>query len=227
MNESEESTQEERMVKVTNVMAGSLDGAIASHPNESDDQRKAMGFINEADHDHVRALLQQCDAVVVGAHSVNISGGVMEVVNDQGVRPTWVMCTRTGFDLDAPIWNAPQTPKWLATDRDLPDVKKSGADRTLVYASQPAEGAGLVQTITEACASAGLKRLLLFGGGYINAAFYEAGAVDEFVATICPVMVGSEQRVPIVQPVLTSPTHFALSSVRAEGNLVFIHYIAK
>ena len=34
-------------VSIINVMAGSLDGAIASHPNESDDERKAMGFINE------------------------------------------------------------------------------------------------------------------------------------------------------------------------------------
>jgi hypothetical protein len=66
-----------------NVMAGSLDGAIASHPNESDDERKAMGFINEADHDHVREpSRQQCDAVIAGGHSVNVSGGVMEVVND-------------------------------------------------------------------------------------------------------------------------------------------------
>lgn len=223
----EESNQQASLVKVTNVMAGSLDGAIASHPNESDDQRKAMGFINEADHDHVRGLLHKCDAVIVGAHSVNISGGVMEVVNDQGVHPTWVMCTRTGFELDAPIWNAPQTPKWLVTDRNLPPFKKSGADQTLVYASSPAEGDGLVQTIIEACASAGHKRLLLFGGGYINAAFYEAGAVDEFVVTICPVIVGSERRVPIVQPALTSPTHFSLGNVKTEGNLVFVHYIAE
>ena len=104
---------------------------------------------------------------------------------------------------------------------------RGAADRTLIYASPPAAGDGLVQTIIEACAGAGLKRLLLFGGGYINAAFYEAGVVDEFIVTICPVMVGSEQRVPIVQPTLTSPTHFSLDKVNTEGNLVFVHYIAK
>ena len=223
----DESNKSARQVKVTNVMAGSIDGAIASHPNESDDQRKAMGFINEADHDHVRNLLQKCDGVVVGAHSVNISGGVMEVINDEGVHPTWVMCTRTGFDSDATIWNSPKTPKWLVTDRKLSADKINAADRTLIYASPPAAGGGLVQTIIEACAGAGLKRLLLFGGGYINAAFYEAGVVDEFIVTICPVMVGSEQRVPIVQPTLTSPTHFSLDKVNTEGNLVFVHYIAK
>ena len=213
-------------VSIINVMAGSLDGAIASHPDESDDERKAMGFINEADHDHVRELLASCDAVIAGGHSVNVSGGVMEVVNDAGQHPTWILCTRSGFEADAPTWNAPSTAKWLVSDHALPNVNTKGSDRTLVYDTPEAPGKGLVQTICEACAEANFKRVLLFGGGFINAAFYEAGAVDEFVVTICPVIVGSEKRVPIVQPALSGPTHFALDSVKTEGNLVFIHYIA-
>ena len=107
-------------VSIVNVMAGSLDGAIASHPDESDDERKAMGFINEADHEHVRELLASCDAVIAGGHSVNVSGGVMEVVNDAGQHPTWILCTRSGFEADAPIWNAPNTAKWLVSDQALP-----------------------------------------------------------------------------------------------------------
>jgi riboflavin biosynthesis pyrimidine reductase len=213
-------------VSIINVMAGSLDGAIASNPDESDDERKAMGFINEADHDHVRELLASCDAVIAGGHSVNVSGGVMEVVNDAGRHPTWILCTRSGFEVDAPIWNAPDTAKWLVSDQALPDVKTNGSDRTLIYGSPEAPEKGLVQTICEACAEENFKRVLLFGGGFINAAFYEAGAVDEFVVTICPVIVGSEKRVPIVQPSLSGPTHFTLDSVKTEGNLVFIHYIA-
>ena len=211
-------------VTITNVMAGSLDGAIASHPNESDDERKAMGFINETDHEHVRKLLGQCDAVVVGAHSVNVSGGVMEVTNDKGVCPTWIMCTRTGFTSDAPIWNFPRTKKWLASDKDLPEERSQGAERVLVYGS--GEGNSLVHSIRSACAERGLNRVLVFGGGYINAEFYEAGAIDEFILTICPVVVGSEHRVPIVQPVMSSPVHFTLESAKTEGNLVFLHYIA-
>ena len=214
-------------VSIINVMAGSLDGAIASHPDESDDVRKAMGFINEADHDHVRELLASCDAVIAGGHSVNVSGGVMEVVNDAGEHPTWILCTRSGFDADAPIWNAPNTAKWLVSDQALPNVKTNGSDRTLVYGTPEAPGKGLVQTICDACAEANFKRVLLFGGGFINAAFYEAGAVDEFIVTICPVIVGSEKRVPIVQPALSGHTHFTLDSVKTEGNMVFIHYIAE
>ena len=112
-------------VSIINVMAGSLDGAIASHPNESDDERKAMGFINEADHDHVRELLASYDAVIAGGHSVNVSGGVMEVVNDAGQHPTWILCTRSGFEADAPIWNSPNTAKWLVSDKSLPSAKTS------------------------------------------------------------------------------------------------------
>ena len=72
-----------------------------------------------------------------------------------------------------------------------------------------------------------VEEVLLFGGGFINAAFYEAGAVDGFILTICPVIVGSEKRVPIVQPALSGPTHFILDNVKTEGNLVFIYYIAE
>ena len=222
----QQSQTHQQKVYITNVMAGSLDGAIASHPEESDNERKAMGFINEADHDHVRHLLSTCDAVVVGAHSVNVSGGVMEVLNDQGKHPTWIMCTRTGFDAADPIWNAPATPKWLVSNRSLPDEKTKGADRTVIY-DQELGSRSLVEAICEACAEADLKRVLLFGGGFINSEFYEAGAVDAFTLTVCPVIIGSEHRVPIVQPTLTGPTHFKLEGIKTEGDLVFIHYIAK
>jgi riboflavin biosynthesis pyrimidine reductase len=213
-------------VRITNVMAASLDGVIASHPNESDDERKAMGFTNEVDHDHVRRLLTESDAVIVGAHSVNVSGGVMEVMNDKGKFPTWIMCTRTGFAHKAPIWNHPSTPKWLVSDKDLPVDKMTGAEQTLVYNPLTDGDNGMVHAIVDACAKAGLKRVLLFGGGVINAKFYEAGAINEFIVTICPVIVGSDQGVPIVQPSLSIPTHFKLEGVKTDGNLVFIHYIA-
>ena len=127
--------------------------------------------------------------VVVGAHSVNVSGGVMEVLNDQGKHPTWIMCTRTGFDAADPIWNAPATPKWLVSNRSLPDEKTKGADRTVIY-DQELESRSLVEAICEACAEADLKRVLLFGGGFINSEFYEAGAVDAFTLTVCPVIIG-------------------------------------
>ena len=67
-------------MRIINVMGASIDGRIASHPNESDAERKRYGFTNEADHAHLRRLLATCNAVIVGGHSVNVSGGVMEVV---------------------------------------------------------------------------------------------------------------------------------------------------
>ena len=66
-------------MRVINVMGASIDGRIGSHPAESDAERKRYGFTNEADHAHLRGLLGDCDAVIVGGHSVNVSGGVMEV----------------------------------------------------------------------------------------------------------------------------------------------------
>ncbi|HBL37554.1 MAG TPA: hypothetical protein DDZ19_00385, partial [Flavobacteriales bacterium] len=75
-------------MRIINVMGASIDGRIASHPNESDADRKRYGFTNEADRAHLDRLLAECDAVIVGGHSVNVSGGVMEVQRKDGQYPT-------------------------------------------------------------------------------------------------------------------------------------------
>ncbi|MDE0871750.1 MAG: RibD family protein [Flavobacteriales bacterium] len=210
------------MMRIINVMGASLDGRIASHPNESDADRKQSGFTNEVDHDHVVALVKTCDAVVVGGHSVNVSGGVMEVVNEQGRNPTWVVCSNRGFEKDEPIWNFPRTPKWIVSKTELPQVMVDQADQHIVYGDQ-----GLVESALNACRDAGFKRVLLFGGGQVNRAFYAAGAVDELILSVCPVLVGCSSGVPIVAPELDVPVQFELKNVQQDGDLVFLHYLVK
>lgn len=209
-------------MQIINVMGASIDGRIASHPNESDAERKRYGFTNEADHAHLRRLLATCDAVIVGGHSVNVSGGVMEVQREDGVYPTWVLCSNSGFASDQPIWSQPNTPKWLVSRKALAEGRCPGGVRNVVYG-----GEGVAKAAVEACRAAEFERVLLFGGGIINREFYAAGAVDELILTVCPVVVGRSSGVPVVAPELDVPVHLELTQTETEGDLVFLHYLVK
>ena len=209
-------------MQIINVMGASIDGRIASHPNEADAERKRYGFTNEADHAHLRRLLATCDAVIVGGHSVNVSGGVMEVQREDGVYPTWVLCSNSGFASDQPIWSQPNTPKWLVSREALAEDRCPGGVRNVVYG-----GEGVAKAAVEACRAAGFERVLLFGGGIINREFYAAGVVDELILTVCPVLVGRSSGVPVVAPELDVPVHLELTQTETEGDLVFLHYLVK
>ena len=209
-------------MQIINVMGASIDGRIASHPNESDAERKRYGFTNEADHAHLRRLLATCNAVIVGGHSVNVSGGVMEVQRGDGAYPTWVLCSNSGFASDQPIWSQPNTPKWLVSREALAEGRCPGGVRNVVYG-----GEGVAKAAVEACRAAGFERVLLFGGGIINRAFYAAGVVDELILTVCPVVVGRSSGVPVVAPELDVPVHLELTQTETEGDLVFLHYLVK
>ena len=209
-------------MQIINVMGASIDGRIASHPNESDAERKRYGFTNESDHTHLRRLLATCNAVIVGGHSVNVSGGVMEVQREDGVYPTWVLCSNSGFASDQPIWSQPNTPKWLVSREVLAEERCPGGVRNVVYG-----GEGVAKAAVEACRAAGFERVLLFGGGIINREFYAAGVVDELILTVCPVVVGRSSGVPVVAPELDVPVHLELTQTETEGDLVFLHYLVK
>jgi riboflavin biosynthesis pyrimidine reductase len=209
-------------MKVINIMAASLDGRIASHANESDAERKRHGFTNEADHEHMKRWLMQCDAVIVGGHSVNVSGGVMEIQNKKGVCPTWVMLSNQGFGQDEPIWNFPRTPKWMVSSAPLPRERQGTSEKQIVYRTGE-----LVKDTLAACQAAGFESVLLFGGGRVNQSFYAASAVDEFILTLCPVLVGKASGVPLVAPELPKSVHLKLQDSEVEGDLVFLHYIVE
>lgn len=209
-------------MQIINVMGASIDGRIASHPHESDAERQRYGFTNAEDHAHLRRLLATCDAVIVGGHSVNVSGGVMEVRRADGVYPTWVLCTNQGFAPDEPIWSQPDTPKWVVSAAALGPDRCPASVRNVVYGD-----AEWAESTAAACREAGFERVLLFGGGLVNRAFYAAGLVDELVLTVCPVVVGRTTGVPVVAPDLALPVHFELTNTEVEGNLVFLHYLVK
>src|SRR5690606_32512246 len=103
---------------ITNVMAVSLDGFIASHPGESDADRRSLGFTDNTDRDHLVDMMRRADAMIAGAETVRAVGHLFAEKNDCGMIPTWIIPTRKGFDPSSWVWREHQVPKCFVTAKD-------------------------------------------------------------------------------------------------------------
>lgn len=210
-------------MRITNIMAVSLDGRIASHEGETDAARRALSFTNADDHRHLEALLRTADAVIVGSASLLASGGAWELPNQRGAYPIWAVMTNAGLPASARFFQQTHITRWLVSRAPLtlPPTgdKARGAVRNLVYGDGQA-----AKALVAELESAGAERVLLFGGGAVNRLFYEAGLVDELILTVCPLIIGASAALPLVAPELERPVHLTLASSQPAGNLVFLTY---
>jgi len=204
---------------ITNVMAASVDGLIAASPDEPDEARRAASFTNEDDYQHLLAQLSQADAVVVGGSSLMATGGVIEVAGLGGAMPLWVVSSNRGIPPGARFWSQRAVPRWIASRAPLAPVEGGEDVRNLVVGQGPLAG-----TIVEALRAAGKKRVALLGGGELNRSFYEEGLVHELILTVCPLVIGAANGVPLVRPPLSSPVRLTLHDSQAKGDLVFLKY---
>lgn len=204
---------------ITNVMAVSLDGKIASHPGERDSERRALGFTNDDDREHLRSLLVTTDAVIVGSSSLMASGGAWELANDKGAFPIWAVMTKAGLPQAAAFYQQRRVTRWLVSEAPLAALPPDTGLRNLVTGDDP-PGAALVQALQ----AAGAERVLLFGGGEVNRLFYKERLVDEVILTVCPILVGTENAVPLVKAPLPQAVRLTLVASQPKGNLVFLRY---
>jgi 5-amino-6-(5-phosphoribosylamino)uracil reductase len=206
-------------LRITNVMAVSLDGRIASHPGERDEARHQLGFTNDDDHAHVLALLRATDAVIVGSASLMASGGAFVGPNDRGVQPIWAVLTNRGLPEGAPFLAQAEVPRWIVSQDPLALPAHTGNVHTITCAAEsPA------WVVAKALADAGVERALLFGGSEINRLFYAAGLVDQLILTVCPVILATQAAVGLVAPTLPAPVKLTLLASQPQGNLVFLTY---
>lgn len=207
-------------MRIINVMAASLDGKIAGHHLESDQERRDYGFTNKADQDFVRHQLTMADAVVTGANSLRASQGAWQVVNHKGRLATWVVLTRSGLDQDLRFWTQTEVDKWIVTpDPNL--VIPAGARNRLIV-TPPAVNPAIL--VAKDLKDAGFERVLLFGGGHVNRMFYDAGLVDELCLTLCPLMLGTPDASSLLAPPLSHPVFFRLETSNRSGDLLFLNY---
>ena len=85
----------------------------------------------------------------------------------------------------------------------------------------------MVSYLVRLCAEKQFERVLLFGGGIVNRAFYAAGAVDELILTIFPSIMAQPGQVPIVAPGIPAPLSLNLERTETSGNLIMAHYTVR
>lgn len=211
-------------MKITNVHAISLDGAIASSKFENDQTRLNYGLTSQEDQLRVQGLLKTADAVITGSSSLVSAGKAWEVQNKSGKYVSWFVLTNSGLPLSLPFWQQSNLDRYLVSESALTppfyqDYWNKGAVKNIVYhRHHPAEY--LVGKLKEM----GMQSLLLFGGGSVNKLFFERNLVTDLEYTICPVLLGGEKRVNILEPGLLHPSRAKLSHSQVKGDHLFLSY---
>lgn len=208
-------------MEIVNVMAVSLDGKIASHPLESDQQRRSYNFTNPDDQAHVREQILQADAIITGANSMRASGGCWDVTNSRGKYPLWVVMTTKGLAADLRFWQQHHIPRMVVgqTAPSIPVGHSSDNVTCLGYGSQkPAK------FVVDQLRSQGAQRVLLFGGGDVNKIFYEENLVDQLKLTLSPFIIGGNSAAHFVNQGLSTPKALRLTSSQVRGSHVFLNY---
>lgn len=204
-------------MKIINVMAATINGIAALHPRESDESRRAIGMTNDEDYQHLLELIRSADAVIVGKDTVEASG-LIDTKNSEGVYPSWYIYSNHGFAPSHEIFSSP-VPFTLVSQDELPKHNYDQGAGRFFYGEYPP-----ARTLVDELRKIGKKTVLLLGGGSINQIFYKEGLVDELFLTVCPLIAGTEQAVPIVRLPLPKPVLMTLESSKVAGNLVFLKY---
>ena len=209
-------------MKVINVMASSLDGCIAAHKSETDYQRSQYHLTSKADQDFVRSQIKDADAIITGANSLRASSYLRDDKNKQGKFPLWTVLTTKGLDKDLGFWGQGEFRRWLVSPEPV-ELYDSAVENYTYTDKNPAT------FVYQKLKDAGMRNVLLFGGGRINALFYKAGLVAELRLTLSPVIVGSIDPARLLefgdkQEALVEPKKLMLQAVEQQQSHLFLRY---
>jgi len=203
---------------IINVMASSVDGFVAAHSGQTDAERHEQGFSSEADWQRLKDHLKGADAVVLGAKTMSTANGAVDHVREDGTYPVWFTFTNSGIPSDNAFWRQSHIPRVIVSRNPL--EMHDAFVENLVYGDEDP-----VAFVIRVLKERGKEQVLLFGGGTINRMFYEAGVVDELHLTLCPLLVGSSEGVPLIEPGLSTVSKLTLKSVEPHGDLLFVRYL--
>lgn len=207
--------------KLINVMASSLDGEIASQRLESDSLRQSTGLSCREDHRRLLLELKGADGVIVGAKTLRADGAVLEQKNYRGIEVPWVVLSRSGLAADLAFWRQTRVQRTIVSP--MPVQQWDCRVRNIVCD----DPAAIAERALEVLTTAGAKRILLFGGGEINALFYRAGLVDELKLTLSPLMIGVGVSRLIACDAKSLQVNFELLSCEDYESYLFLHYRVK
>jgi 2,5-diamino-6-(ribosylamino)-4(3H)-pyrimidinone 5'-phosphate reductase len=199
-------------------MVCTVDGKTLQAPRGS----TAHGLGGATDQLLMRRLQSAADGMIVGAGTLR-AGTVIYP------REKWrVVVTRNG---DIPLDNrffadAPDRAIVLTTDRIAPQARERTAGRAHVRIVG-SDAVDIPAAVGLLRAEFGIERLLLEGGADLNAAFFEAGIVDEVFLTIAPKVKGGAHLPTMVDGAGLPGREFValdLRSIYRDGSEIYLRY---
>lgn len=178
-------------------MAVSADGKIATA------DRSPARFGSRLDHRRLLHIRAVADALLVGARTLTVERMRMVIPRrlltdwrvDHGLAPQPVRAILSGslsIRPDHPVFETrtDAKPPVVFTSPRASRTRRRALEtraRIFTWPGQAPDPAWIGTTLGK---EYGVRRLLLEGGGGLNALFFEAGLVDELFMTLCPILVG-------------------------------------
>jgi 5-amino-6-(5-phosphoribosylamino)uracil reductase len=191
---------------------------------------------NRADFDRIDEVRAQCDAILVGAHTVRRdnprllvrSGARRRDRVSRGLPPSPIKVTVTGggeLDPAAAFFAAGEVEKlvYCASPAVAGARRRLGRVATVVDAGEPVD----LRRLTADLRARGVDRLMVEGGGTMHTQFLTAGLADELQLVIAPFFVGDSRAPRFVHDggFPWGPDRRAtLAEVRQLGDVVLLRY---
>lgn len=230
MLESAAVRSHDRPYVLANV-AMSADGKIATADGAF------ASFTSRLDRDRVDQLRAGVDAVLIGAGTLRAEDPPLQIRDPARRRARReagcdellslaILSASCQLPVQARVFAEPALERYLLTTEDAPRPLLPGlAERATVL--RHGRGRVDLRTALADLRSRGIKRLLVEGGGEVNATFLAEDLLDELYLTLCPVIVGGT-----AAPTPVGGEGFArdtlrrarLDSVERRGGELFLRY---
>jgi len=210
--------------------AMSIDGYI------DDATASRLLLSNDADFDRVDAVRAECDAILVGAHTIRQDNPRLVVRSPErrdariarGLPPSPIKVTLTAHgDLDpaASFFTTGDTDKIVYCASSAADTarKRLNGVATVVDAGDPVDLNPVLADLT----GRGVRRLLVEGGSSVHTRFLTAGLADEAHLVVAPFFVGDSRATRFVGDGAypwNSRYRARLAEVRQLGDVVLLRY---
>jgi riboflavin biosynthesis pyrimidine reductase len=198
------------------MMVSTLDGRAAV-----DGRSVALG--HPADRALLRELRTQADAVLVGTNTLRaeryatlLDDDQREYRRERGLpeHPLVVTWSRTlDLPLDVPLFAEPATPVAVYTSSD--EAAPEGIEVRRI---------GSVADIPADLAARGMPAVSCEGGPRLLRELAAAGAIDELLLTLAPLLVAGDAPSILMGPALAEPARLELRSVHRAADHLFLRY---
>lgn len=192
-------------IKIINILLSSLDGKIATHHQESTHQRRMLQWTNDDDFNHMRQLTAKCDAVLIGARTLDCEIGAFRVADlrKDHTEPHWYVMTKSGvLNPEHPFWKQDNIPKSVFYFKDIVSVSE----------------------LLDDLHKKKFKKIALLGGGELNGFFWENNFVSDLHLTLSPFVVGYKNAPCLIKTEHPLHKKLKLITIKKKNNFLFLHY---